>query len=205
MARTFRASRIRACIPCLLTNHDRGWGPLICFVLAFHLISKLLTWLSGHHALKCVIDGPGVEGHAPLSPLHDRECVHAYICLEILCLALLVCCCCQNCLLQEFCADRQYRVPTGNVFIADSFISSRWTLYTAGGHSIQPVMILRIQGACSRTFAIFQRSRTVKQRQQWHGADFWANRTEAYIIRTSRGGGCGHLFFAFNLIRSEVL
>ena len=150
-----------ACIPCLLNHHDRGWAYGL-FVLAFHLISKLLTWLSGHHALKCVIDGPGVEGHAPLSPLYDRECVPAYICLEILCLALLVCCCCQNCLLQEFCADRQYRVPTGNVFSADSFISSRWTLYTAGGHSIQPMMILRMQGAYSGTFTVFQRSRTVK-------------------------------------------
>ena len=41
MVLTFRVRRVRACIPCLLINHDRGWGPLMCFGLAFHLISKL--------------------------------------------------------------------------------------------------------------------------------------------------------------------
>ena len=89
-------SHVHHCaFPCLLINHDRGWGPLMCFVLAFHLISKLHTWLLGHHALKCVIDGPRVEGHAPLSPLHDRECGHAHICLKIPCHTLLALCCCQ--------------------------------------------------------------------------------------------------------------
>ena len=98
---------------------------MMCFVLAVHLKSKLHTWLLGQHALKCVIDGPRVEGHAPLSPLHDREHVHAYICLKIPCHTLLALCCCQLQVLQEALAGRLNTVPTGNPSMADNFISGR--------------------------------------------------------------------------------
>ena len=55
----------------------------ICVLHSFTLSRKL--GLLGHHASRCIIDGPRVEDRAPLSSLHDRECSHAHICLKIPC------------------------------------------------------------------------------------------------------------------------
>lgn len=75
-------------------NYDRGWRPLICFVcIPFDIEIAHLTPL-GHHALKCVIDGPRVGNHTPLSRKHDKECGGANIALKMLCHALSVLCCC---------------------------------------------------------------------------------------------------------------
>lgn len=47
----------------------------------------------GHHALKCVIDGPRIENRTPLSLWHDREGACAHIALKMHCHALFVLCC----------------------------------------------------------------------------------------------------------------
>lgn len=69
-----------------------------CWHSSLLLHAFYLEWqlgLLGHHASKCIIDGPRAEGHAPLSPLHDGECSHAHLCLKIPCHTLLALCCCQ--------------------------------------------------------------------------------------------------------------
>ena len=79
----------------------------------------------GHHAWKCAIGGPRTKDHAPLSCTHDKRlgwCIHGLDCIAIQGSAL---CCCELQVLQELFADRQYLVPTGNVLVADSLISSR--------------------------------------------------------------------------------
>ena len=43
-----------------------------CLSCAFHSILKLHTWLLGHHAMKCAIDGPRTKDHVPLSHTHDK-------------------------------------------------------------------------------------------------------------------------------------
>ena len=40
---------------------------------AFHSILKCTLGTLGHHASKCVIDGPRGENHAPLSLKHAEE------------------------------------------------------------------------------------------------------------------------------------
>ena len=109
----------------------------------------------GHHAWKCVIGGPRIEAHVPLSHKHDKGhdwCIHCLNCISMLCLAL---CCCQLQVLQAFLAGRQYLVPTGNVLVADSLISSRWPYLAAGGYSTQPVVSPNVQGGIPEALAAF--------------------------------------------------
>ena len=99
----------------------------------------------GHHAWKCVIGGPRIEAHAPLSHYHDKGhgwCIYALNCAAMLCLAL---CCCQLQVLQEYSTDRQCKVPAGNNFFADSFNfvpmaipHCRWQFHSAGGDPLCP-------------------------------------------------------------------
>ena len=101
----------------------RSWSHLC---VACILTLKCNLGPLGYHAPWCIIDGPRTKGHASLSPMHDRKhwpCLHM---LKIPYHALSVGCCCQNCLLQEFYADRQYRVPTGTIWVADNPIRCRW-------------------------------------------------------------------------------
>ena len=88
-------------------------------------------------------------------------CTHL---LGISCHTLSVLCCCQNCLLQEVSADRQHSVPTGYLFSADSFISSRWILYTAGGHPSQPMMFCNAHRRFSGTLTSFQKRKCSENR-----------------------------------------
>ena len=46
----------------------------MCFC-AFHLILNFTHGSFGHHALKCVIGGPFVKNHTPLSLKHDKGVV----------------------------------------------------------------------------------------------------------------------------------
>ncbi|KAF5932897.1 hypothetical protein HYC85_029068 [Camellia sinensis] len=78
--------------------------------------------------------------------------------------------------------------------MADNSISSRWKLYTAGGHFLQPMVFYSVQGICPRTLAFFSE----KQSSENRGSNgmvrtFQTRRVRACITRASRGGGCGHL------------
>ena len=132
--------------------HDRVVA--LCVYLCIHVILKRAIRLLGHHALKCVIDGPRVEGHTPLSPLHDRECVRAYICLKIPCHTLLALCCCQLQVLQEALAGRLNTVPTGQESVADRLKGGRWFLSLAGGVCTWPVVFPNIHKAYPWTLAV---------------------------------------------------
>ena len=147
-----------------------GVGALWC-VLCLHFIwyRSCKTWPLRP---SCIIDGPRVEGHAPLSPLHDRECARAYICLKfhaIHCLSLLLS-------KTSFC--REF-LPTGTVECRPAmdwwliiWNPSRWISSMAGGYSLQPMVSYRVQGTCPRTLAVFKEVGQCKQRQQWYGTGF---------------------------------
>ena len=126
----------------------------------------------GHHAWKCVIGGPRIEAHAPLSHYHDKGhgwCIYALNCAAMLCLAL---CCCHLQILQEHSVDRQCKVPTGNHFPADSLTLCRWPHPTAGGNSMQPGMSPSIQGSSPEVLATSRGVKEGKQRQLTHGGAF---------------------------------
>ena len=168
----------RCAFPCLLINHDRGWGPLMCFVLAFHLISKLHTWLLGHHALKYAIDGPRVAGHAPLSPLHDRENGHAYIALNFLAMHCLPSAAVKN----RFCRNIW---PAGHLYCRPAIHYLPMDLKMvnnhpdmAGENSTWSVMLPSVQRVHLGSCTIFGGARQCKQRQQLHDTDFWARRVK---------------------------
>ena len=108
-------------------------GSLVC-LCALHLTLKCKLGLLGHHASKCAIDGPGVEAHAPLSPLHDRGCVRAYICLRshaIHCLSFVA-------VKIVFC--RKF-LPTGNIQCQPAICEWPIASSAADGHSSWPVGI----------------------------------------------------------------
>ena len=141
-----------------------GIRTLVWFDLHFIWKQSCILGSSGHHAWKCVIGGPRIEAHAPLSHYHDKGhggCIHALNCATMLCLAL---CCCELQILQEHFADRQCSVPTGNNVSADGCILCRWPHPTAGGDFIQPVMSSSTQGCSSEVLAA---SRGVKEGKQW--------------------------------------
>ena len=166
---------------------------------SFTLICRL--GLLGHHASKCAIDGPRVEGHAPMSPLHDRECVHAHICSKkfhaIHCLPSAT----VNC---RFCrifwpVGYQECRPTNNLWPI-CLISGRCPSPLADDVPTRSVLLtsvhISILGACEN----FQRSRAVQPEatvlwQQVSGGD----EPSTHRPRTSRRG-CGHLSSAFNLL-----
>ena len=129
---------------------------------AFHSILKLHTLASlGHHALKCVIGGPRVEYHAPLSLKHDREGGGANIALKKHCHALFVLCCWQNRFLQEDMAGRPSTVPIDQTFVADINIHGRWM---ADGLYFWPVTFHSAQEevqSSSGNFHNFQSSKAV--------------------------------------------
>ncbi|KAF5959615.1 hypothetical protein HYC85_000824, partial [Camellia sinensis] len=56
---------------------------------------------------------------------------------------------------REHSADRQFKVPTGNKFSADSFTLCRWPHTTAGGNSTQPVALPSVQGCSPELKAYF--------------------------------------------------
>ena len=100
-------------------------GSLVCYVCIAYDI-EMHSWLLGHHALKCVIDGPTVEGHATLSPLHDRESGHAYIALNFLAMHCLPSAAVKN----RFCrklwpSGRMPILPTGYSLLSDGFTNGR--------------------------------------------------------------------------------
>ena len=190
---------------CIVVHCLTSWstmievGSLVC-LCALHLTLKCNLGSLGYHAPRCIIDGPRTKGHASLSPIHDREhwpCLHM---LKIPYHALLVCCCCQNCLLQEFSADRQYRVPTGTIWVADNIIDNRWLFYTAGGHPSQPMMFCNAHRRFSGTLTVFREEKAVKQRQQWHGADFPGESDSSMHHSRIPRRGCNLFYSAFKLL-----
>ena len=85
---------------------DRNWA--LFGLIGLHCIwnQSCILGSLGHHAWKCVIGGPRIEAHAPLSHYHDKGhgwCIYALNCAAMLCLAL---CCCHLQILQEYSADR---------------------------------------------------------------------------------------------------
>lgn len=120
---------------------------------------------------------------------------------EIPCHILSILYCCQNCLLQEVSADRQFSMPTGNPSWADNFINSRWLFSMAGLHFLQPMVFHSVQGTCSRTLAIFREAGQCKQRRQWYGTDLPGETgSSMHHSRIPRRGLWPPFFFAFILL-----
>ena len=88
----------------------------------------------GHHAWKCVIGGPRIEAHPPLSHKHDKECVGCIHCLNWAAMQDFALCCCKLQVLQELIAGRQCLVPTGSQSMAGGSILCRRPHPNAGGH-----------------------------------------------------------------------
>ena len=151
---------------------DRNWA-LVCLIGLHFIWHENCTLDSlGHHAWKCVIGGPRIEAHAPLSHYHDKGhewCIHALNCAAMLCLAL---CCCELLVLQAFFVDRQYILSTGSKSPADEFILCRWSKFTAGGHSIQPVALPNVQGRSPEVLAASRGVKEGKQGQPMHGGAY---------------------------------
>ena len=163
---------------------DRDWALVCLFALHFIWNERCTLGLLGHHAFKCAIGGPRTKDHAPLSCTHDKRlgwCIHCLNCIAMLCLAL---CCCQLQVLQAFLAGRQYLVPTGNVLVADSLISSRWPYLAAGGYSTQPVVSPNVQRGIPEALEVFGGAEQGKQRQTMHGSAI-PSRTRACVASGS--------------------
>ena len=139
------------------------------FVCCMHPYIEWRIWSLGS---SCSIDGSKIEGHASLSSKHDKKHNHAHMYLRTPCHALSVLCLLSNCLLQEVSADRQNLVPTGNLWSADESNKCRWKFWSAGGDSVRPVVLWRMQGTCSSTLAIFRKTRQYKQRRQEYSTGF---------------------------------
>ena len=97
--------------------------------------------------------------------------IGAYM-LELCFHASSVLCCCELQVLQAFFADRQCKVPAGNLFSADSFILCRWPHTTAGGNSTQPAALPSVQGCSPEVLTASRGVKEGKQRQPMHGGAF---------------------------------
>lgn len=123
-----------------------------------------------HHALKCAIDGPRVEGHTPLSLTHDKEGGCTYIALKMHCHALFILCCSKT----GFCRNRwsvdhlHCRPATHSWPRAPFLVDDQFSL--AGDHYSWPVTSHSAQGLILehiRDFCSFQRCRAVQTEATW--------------------------------------
>ena len=65
----------------------------MCYLCAFIDIELRKLGFLGHHALRCVIDGPRVEYRTPLSLRNDKEGGCAHISCKYTAMPLVVLCC----------------------------------------------------------------------------------------------------------------
>ena len=81
-----------------ILSHRPSWSCMIevkalCVYVCIHFILNCAIWLLGHHASRCVIGGPRVENHSPLSSWNDREGSCAHISCKYIAMPFLALCC----------------------------------------------------------------------------------------------------------------
>lgn len=152
-------------------SHDRGRSPLV-WLCALHYIwnekmHNLVSWAITHWNARLMVREPRTMSLWVINMI--RDIVGAYIAwIALPCKALSSAAVKQ--ILQELFADRLHIVPTGNPSMADSFINSRWSHLTAGGHSPQPVVPPNVRGSNSETLEVFRGAEQGKYRQFAHGS-----------------------------------
>ena len=136
---------------------------------------------------KCTIDGPRVEGHAPLSPLHDRENGHAYIALNFLAMHCLPSSAVKN----KFCRNIW---PAGHLYCRPAIHCWPMDLQMAdnhpdmaGGDPTWSVMLPSVPRVHLGSCTIFRGVEQCEQRQQWHGTGFRARRVKHASSTHSEG------------------
>ncbi|KAF5931518.1 hypothetical protein HYC85_027689 [Camellia sinensis] len=93
--------------------------------------------------------------------------------------------------LQAFSADRQCKVPAGNLFLPTAPILCRWTHASAGDDPIQPVVLPSAQGCNPEVLTASRGGKEEKQRQPMHGGAL----PEAYEATTIGNLTSGASFF----------
>ena len=105
---------------------------LICLICALHSISTCTLDSLGHHAWKCVIGGPRIKGHPPLSHKYDKECGWCIHCLKCIAMPSSVLCCCQT----SFCRKIW---PAGHLKCRSAIHMYPMDYFVAGDHHTWPV------------------------------------------------------------------
>jgi len=125
-------SSVHACFASWITC-DRGWVQfaLLC---ALHSISTCTLDSLDHHAWKCVIGGPRIEAHPPLSHKYDKECGWFIHCLKCIAMPSSVLCCCQT----SFCRKIW---PAGHLKCLPAIHCWPMDYFVADDHSPRPVTI----------------------------------------------------------------
>ena len=143
---------------------DRGWVQF-AWLCALHSISTCTLDSLGHHAWKCVIGGPRIEAHPPLSHKYDKECGWCIHCLKCIAMPSSVLCCCQNRFCRKIwpagsveCRSAKNVWPRVQFMVDDHF-------KMAGDDPTQPVVFYNTQRSNLGSCAIFREAEQSKQRQ----------------------------------------